>query len=214
MHILAIHAHSDIPTNTWNTCTYMQYTFIVTCLLYMSILAIHAHGDIPTYTNIYILLHIHAILMHTYTYMPYRLIPAIHALHVYTCTYMHIHAITQQWPTPSTWNGHISATNYSLETSQRTDLITASDRLIVLVCGIFHPFATIWRKIKIDRLRGGHLWCTSLAEHWKKASDFSMRVGGQSAQVSSCLNDPGRFYGCGKTDQKTNSFKVAIFDAP
>ena len=67
----------------------------------MHILAIHAHGDIPAYTDIYMLyIHIHAILIHTYTYMPYRLIPAIHAhaymhcmyIHAHTCTYMHMHA--------------------------------------------------------------------------------------------------------------------------
>ncbi len=156
MLIYAIHAHDGIPIYTCNICTY----------------AIYVQSDIPSthaytcntctwwHTYIYMLyMHIHAIPIHTDTYMPYRLIPAIHAhacmhcvhihvhtcntratlivacmhIHPHTCTYMHIHN-----PTPQTWNGHISTTTYPIETSQRTDLIAVSGRQIVLVCGIFH----------------------------------------------------------------------------
>ncbi len=82
--------------------------------------------------------------------------PQIHAIH--TCSYMHIHAHTCNNPTPPTWNGHISATNYQLETSKRADLITVSDRRIVAVCSIFHTFAKM--RLQIKNWSRGHHWCT------------------------------------------------------
>ncbi len=84
----------------------------------------HVARYIPTHTNtyLYILAHI--------------------------CIYLHIHAHTCTYPTPPTWNGHISATSELFDQSQRTDLITTRFRQIVLVCGTWSAFATIWRHSK------------------------------------------------------------------
>jgi hypothetical protein len=109
---------------------------------------------------------------HTCTYQRYML---MHALHAYICTYMqytliaaymHIHGHTCDKQTPQTWNGHISATNYPFETSQRTEV---TNELCWFVVYFTFSLRSDCRS-KIDR--GGHLWSTRAL---KLRSDFSTR---------------------------------------
>ncbi len=69
-------------------------------------------------------------------------------IHSYTCIYLHIHSYTCIYPTHPTWKGHISATSEPINQSQRTDLITAHFRQIVLVFGTWNAFDTIWQHSK------------------------------------------------------------------
>ena len=106
--------------------------------------------------------HIHAhTVWYTCTYLQDILIPAMHTdtctymhiharsiIHADTSKYMHIQAHTCNTPTHQTWNGHISATNQPIATSQRTERITVSTRQIVLVCGTIDSFPRIWRHLK------------------------------------------------------------------
>ncbi len=196
----------------------------------MHILAIHAHGDIPAYTDIYMLyIHIHAILIHTYTYMPYRLITAsntctcMHALHVYTCTYMHMHAHActyMQLPNtpnlkwPYLWN-QLAAWDEPKNNFKNRQWPTGCADLWY---SDFSPLICYDMTADQNWSRGSSLVHQSTENmHLISAhagASCTMRVGGRLAQVSACLNDPGRFYGRGQTDQNTNSFKGVIFDAP
>jgi hypothetical protein len=75
-------------------------------------------------------------------------------IHKYTCQYLKIHAHTCLYLPSWTWNSHISATIDPFDMSQRTVLITVSDRQMGLVCGTFYPFATIW--LHIENWTRGH----------------------------------------------------------
>ncbi len=99
----------------------------------------------------------------------------------------------------------------SVETSQRTDLITFRDRQTVLDCGAFDRYATIWPMI--EKWSGS----SSLVHHKTKNkcpisahadAPCTTRVEGQVCQVWACPDDPGRFYGRGKTGQNTDSLKI------
>ena len=92
-----------------------------------------------------------------------------------------------------TWNEHISATNCPFETNQRTDLITASNRNFVLVCGTFNPYANICPMI--EKVENGVIF--GAPDIQKKLSDFSLRwhamynvrqrTSGPSMSLSRCL---------------------------
>jgi hypothetical protein len=124
----------------------------------------------------------------TYLHIPTDTSIYIH-IHAYTYIYMHIHAHTRH---PPTWKGHISATSEPIDQSQRTDLITAHFRQIVLVFWhmkrIRHDMAA-WQKLG-KRLNLG------APEHPKYASDFSARgcvlhnAAGRTSDPS--LSLPGR----------------------
>ncbi len=105
LHIHAIPTHTDIPTFTYNTSTYLEYLHTQT---YLHIPAMPTHtGNTYTYWYTYTYLeylHIHAIPTHTfipahacnaYTYMQ---IPAHTLLYLHILAnkyiYMHIHAQT------------------------------------------------------------------------------------------------------------------------
>ncbi len=172
-----LHTHV-IPTHTY---TYM-HIHAYTCL-YLYIPAMHAHtcngptcektgkNDLGrhtcekmrsnTHTGIYV--HIHAHTCNTCRYMQihadtctYMQIHAHSIIHADKSKYTHIHAHTCNTPKHQTWNGHVSATNQLIETSQKTEQITVSTRQIVLGCGTIDSFPRIWRHLK-NRSRGSSL---------------------------------------------------------
>ena len=102
---------------------------------------------IPTYTDIYLLIQI----IPTYTCNTYRNTDNTYWylwIPRYTCQYLEIHAYTCQYLPSWSWNSHISATNDPFDMSQRTVLITVSNRQMGLVCGTFYLCATIWLHIE------------------------------------------------------------------
>ena len=100
---------------------------------------------IPTYTDIYLLIQI----IPTYTCNTFRYCHIsrntdnTYWYPTYTCQYLEIHAYTCQYLPSWSWNSHISATNDPFDMSQRTVLITVSNRQMGLVCGTFYLCATI-----------------------------------------------------------------------
>ena len=103
----------------------------------------------------------------TYLHIPTDTCIYLH-IHAYTYIYMHIHAHTRH---PPTWKGHNSATSEPIDQSQRTDLITAHFRQIVLVFGTWNAFNTIWQHSK----KLGKGLNLGAPEHPKYASDFGAR---------------------------------------
>jgi hypothetical protein len=144
---------------------------------------------------------------HTYIYL---------CIHAHIREYLHIHAHTCTYPTPPTWNGHISATSEPFDQSQRTALTTVRFWQIVLVCGTWSAFATIWRHSK--NWSGGSTWEHQNTQNVRLFSaragaSCTMRVGGRVIQVWACLDDPGRFYDGCKMDQVTKVVEGGVFDA-
>ncbi len=142
----------------------------------------HVSGYIPTYT-------------YTYLY-----------IHAYTCIYLHIHAHTCTYPTPPTWKGHISATSEPIDQKQRTDLITAHFRQIVLVFGRWNAFNTIWQHSKNWARRSTwehHNTQNMLLISARAGASCTMWLGGQVTQIWACLDDPGRFYDRGNMEPNT-----------
>jgi hypothetical protein len=121
-----------IPTYTCNTYRYgavsrpliiMPYNNVITKGIIQNLRYCH----IPINTD------------NTYWYL---LIPR------YTSQYLEIHAYTCQYLPSCSWNSYISATNDPFDMSQRTVLITVSNRQMGLVCGTFYLCATIWMHIE------------------------------------------------------------------
>ena len=126
-------------------------------------------------------------------------------IHAYTYIYMHIHAHTRH---PPTWKGHNSATSEPIDQSQRTDLITAHFRQIVLVFGTWNAFNTIWQHSK--NWARGSTWEHQNTQNMllisaRAGASCTMQLVGRVTQVWACLDDPGRFYDRGNMEPNTKS---------
>ena len=140
----------------------------------------------------------------TYLHIPTDTSIYIH-IHAYTYIYMHIHAHTRH---PPTWKGHISATSEPIDQSQRTDLITAHFRQIVLVFGTWNAFDTIWQHSK--NWARGSTWEHQNTQNMllisaRAGASCTMQLVGRVTQVWACLDDPGRFYDRGNMEPNTKS---------
>ena len=138
----------------------------------------------------------------------------IHAHTCNTCTYMHIHAITQHTKFEMAISRHPMIR--LRRAKEQNGQPSMTDKLCWFVVHLIDsPQYDCISKIDQE----GYLLVHQNTENKQPISahaDVSRKicVGGQLDQVRACLNDPGRCYCRGTTNQNTKSFKGVILDVP